>query len=153
MKYRLLDRIVEVEKWKFGRGIKMPSLEECMLTRDGVFPRFFLLESLVQLLGKVVQYSSDFQYTATIKDVFQGKWLESVASRLANVDMGNSFFLEVRIEKYDLLDDMMVVFHGDITVKKMKVFTLDTAVGQLIRLSALNGLEESKLEFYSIYST
>ncbi|MBF0297561.1 MAG: hypothetical protein HQK51_02510 [Oligoflexia bacterium] len=78
MRFLLIDRILEVKKHNFISGIVTPSFEEVNLKRpesnvnnspNSSYPQILILESLMQLAGKLVQYSTDFKYSAMVLSI------------------------------------------------------------------------------------
>jgi hypothetical protein len=67
MRWRMVDRIREVAPWDCIRGVKCVSLEEYDLLKPfgsaGVLPRSLVLESCVELVRRLVEFSSDFTQT------------------------------------------------------------------------------------------
>ena len=75
MRWRLLDRVLQLEPWKSARGTKAVSFEEYTLRepfgREGTLPESLVMESCVELVRWFVAASSDFEMTCLLEEVRQ----------------------------------------------------------------------------------
>jgi 3-hydroxymyristoyl/3-hydroxydecanoyl-(acyl carrier protein) dehydratase len=66
MRFVFVDRIEEIEKNRYAKGIKAISFEEGFLKsprrQDGIFPPLLLMECAAQLAAWLIMYSSDFKW-------------------------------------------------------------------------------------------
>jgi len=94
MRFVFIDRIEEIERNKYARGVKVISFEEGFLKspcyEKGTFPPLLLLEAGAQLASWLIMYSSDF------------KWLPMIAkmdkvSLNENVKSGDVLDIEVSV--------------------------------------------------------
>ncbi|MCK5057581.1 MAG: hypothetical protein KAT34_13045 [Candidatus Aminicenantes bacterium] len=94
MRFVFIDRIEEIEKNKYAKGIKAISFEEGLLKspsyEKGSFPPLLLLESAAQLASWLIMYSSDFKLIPMIAK------MEKV-SVFGNVKSGDILNIELNI--------------------------------------------------------
>jgi 3-hydroxymyristoyl/3-hydroxydecanoyl-(acyl carrier protein) dehydratase len=73
MRWRLVDRVTDLEPWQRIAGVKAVSLEEYYLLeplgRQGVFPESLVIECCQQMFGWLVAASSDFETAAVLDEV------------------------------------------------------------------------------------
>ncbi len=97
MRWRLLDKVLQLEPWKSACGLKAVSFEEYVLYepfgREGVLPESLVVESCVELIRWLVAESSDFEMTCLLEEVAEfefsgeagmGESLEIRATIVAN---------------------------------------------------------------------
>jgi 3-hydroxyacyl-[acyl-carrier-protein] dehydratase len=68
MRFLFFDRVIELEKGRFIRGVKSFSLSEEFLRNHfgkiALVPGAIMIEAMAQLLGWLIVYSSDFRASA-----------------------------------------------------------------------------------------
>lgn len=106
MKFRMVDRIIDVEPGKSIRGMKTVSFEEYQLKAafcsDCWLPESLVMESFFQLGNWLIMFSTDFKKMGLLVRIEQVKF-ESL------LRPGRSMFMEVEIKRYR---DDGVLFDG-----------------------------------------
>jgi len=73
MRWRLIDKVVQLEAWESAGGVKAVSFEEYALRepfgREGTLPETMAMESCVELIRWLVAHSSDFELTCFLQEV------------------------------------------------------------------------------------
>lgn len=97
MRFLFVDRIIEIKKGRFIRGIKTISFEECFLKspyQKGYFPRLLIFEAVAQLASWLVCYTSDFKYKPIMLKLDR-------AELSADIRCGTSLVLYVEIISFN----------------------------------------------------
>jgi len=98
MRFQFVDRIDNIQKFKYARGVKTVSFEEGFLDSPngdtGCIPRTLLIECAAQLVSWLVLYSTDFTKIPLIAKIDQ-------AMLECSVPCGTVLTLEVEIELWN----------------------------------------------------
>lgn len=82
MRYILIDRILNVEKWKSITAVKNVTLSDDIFMDhfpgNPIFPGALILEALSQTGGALVEISTNFKYKAIIFMVIRAKYRDCV---------------------------------------------------------------------------
>lgn len=82
MRFVFLDKITHLKKMKYINGLKIISFEETFLESpnypDGIFPPTLIVESLMQLFGFLIYYSTDFTSHPIFDEISEIKILNSI---------------------------------------------------------------------------
>jgi len=98
VRWRFVDRIVEIEPWAAIRCLKAVSFEEYSLLkrhgREGVFPESLMLECCVESVRWLAAVSSRFELTSALLEVSDFRFHREVG-------MGETLRISAGVKRYE----------------------------------------------------
>lgn len=145
MRFLFVDRILELQRGEYVRGIKHITPDDACLGRDeqgrAVFPSSLIGETLGQLAAWNVMFHNNFTHRPVAGIV-------SSATLHRPAYLGETLQLESFI---DCLDDSAVQYHSIAKVDGETVFAVDGALGPLVSMADFIDDHDIRRQFAEVY--
>ncbi len=141
MRFRFVDRIDKVSRFKFARGTKTISFEEGFLdsplAEAGYIPRTLLIECAAQMVSWLVLYSTDFTKLPLIANIDRAMLERSVPC-------GAALTIEATVESWN---DDGALLYCSAYVDGSRVAEGNRCICTFVGLERLHDPEEMRIRF------